>query len=225
MLGIAAIAGAATFAVPPDREMIRRAGAIVIATPTLSYSQVTNGGIETVTRMSVEEVIKGAPAKDTPNVVEPGGEIGNLFSYVAGAPRFEIGQRVLLFLVKTGPDRWSAADLVLGKFSFTTDEKGQRLLARDADEIVGWDPDLNVHRERARDEVAFLRFVREEVAAHHAAEDYFVDTAPAPPTRTGRFTAITNAGFTATSYTMTISGSQGARWNVFPSGVTFFAGA
>lgn len=225
MLCIAAVAEAATFVVPPDREMVRRADAIVIATPTLSYSQVTNGGIETVTRMSVEEVIKGATPKDALNVVEPGGEVGNLFSYIAGAPRFEIGQRVLLFLMKTGPDRWSAADLVLGKFSFTTDEKGQRLLARDADEIVGWDPDLSVHRERARDEVAFLRFVREQVTTHHAAEDYFVDTTPAPRTRSGKFTAVTNATFTATSYTMTISGNQGARWNVFPSGVTFFANA
>jgi|GEM_PF-670821 len=224
MLCVAGIVQAATFVVPPDREMIHRADAIVIATPTLSYSQVTKEGIETVTRMSVEETIKGPATSDSINVVEPGGEVGNLFSYVAGAPRFETGQRVLLFLTKTGPDRWSATDLVLGKFSFTADEKGQRLLARDADEIVGWDPDLSTHHERARTEDGFLRFVREEVAARRASEDYFVDTTPAPRTRTGRFSAIGNAGFTATSYTMTISGSQGARWNVFPSGVTFFAG-
>ena len=204
--------------------MVRRADVIVIATPTLSYSQVTKDGIETVTKMSIDEVIKGAVADDALNVVEPGGEIGELFSYVAGAPRFEIGERVLLFLTKTGPDRWSATDLVLGKFSFTTDEKGQRLLARDADEIIGWDPDLNVHRERARAEQPFLRFVREEVASRRASEDYFVDTTPATRTRTGRFSAIANATFTATSYTMTISGSQGSRWNVFPNGVTFYAG-
>jgi len=222
---IAAIAEAATFVVPPDREMIRRADAIVIATPTLSYSQVTKDGIETVTRMSVDDVLKGTAPNDALNVVEPGGQIGELFSYVAGAPRFDIGERVLLFLTRTGPDRWSATDLVLGKFSFTTDEKGERLLARDAEEIVGWDPDLSVHRERARAEDAFLRFVREEVAARHATEDYFVDTTPATRTRTGRFSAIANATFTATSYTMTISGSQGSRWNVFPSGVTFYAGA
>jgi hypothetical protein len=225
ILCVAGIVEAATFVVPPDREMIRRADAIVIATPSLSYSQVTKDGIETVTRMSVEETIKGPATNDSINIVEPGGEVGNLFSYVAGAPRFEIGQRVLLFLTKTGPDRWSATDLVLGKFSFAADEKGQRLLARDADEIVGWNPDLSAHHERARAEDGFLRFVREEVAARRASEDYFVDTTPAPRTRTGRFSAIANAGFTATSYTMTISGSQGSRWNTFPSGVTFFASA
>src|SRR2546423_8945159 len=44
------VAEAATFVVPPDREMIHRSDAIVIATPTLSYSEVTRDGIETVTR-------------------------------------------------------------------------------------------------------------------------------------------------------------------------------
>jgi len=205
--------------------MIRRADAIVIGTPTLSYGQLNNeGGIETVTKIVVDEVVKGPAPNDTLDVFEPGGEVGNLASYIAGSPRFEQGRRVLLFLTRTGPERWSVTDLVLGKFSFTSDASGRRLLARDAEEIVGWDPDLRVHRERARDEQAFLQFIRAEVASRKASEDYFVES-PASRPRTGRsFSAVTNAAFTATSYTMFISGSQGARWNVFPNGVTFFTG-
>ena len=59
---IAIPATAATFVVPSDREMVQRADAIVIASAAYSSSQVNgDGGIETVTQMFVEEVIKGNP--------------------------------------------------------------------------------------------------------------------------------------------------------------------
>lgn len=224
---LTAAAEAATFVVPDDRDLIHRADAIVIATSTLSYGQFTrDGGIETVTKMSVEEVLHGTALSGTIDVVEPGGVVGNVAAYIAGSPRFAEGQRLLLFLKQTGPERWSVADLVLGKFTFTKDDAGHPLLTRDAEEIVGWDPDLKAHRERARNADAFLQFVRAEAAAKPATENYFVESTEPHATRSPRsFAAITNATFTATSYTMTISGSQGARWNVFPSGVTFFAGA
>ena len=227
-LFLSAAAEAATFVVPDDRDLVQRADAIVIATPVISFGQFTrDGGIETVTKMSVEEVIKGTASSDALDVFEPGGVVGNVASMVAGSPRFESGQRLLLFLKKTGAGRWSVADLVLGKFSFTKDGAGHPLLTRDADEIVGWDPDLKAHRERTRDAETFLQFVRSIAASKPATENYFLESTEKPATRSGRsFSAVTNiAPFTATSYTMTISGSQGSRWNVFPSGVTFFASA
>ena len=226
-LSLAGLAQAATFVVPPDRELVQRADAIVIGTAVLSFGQFTKeGGIETVTKLSVEDVIKGAPS-DTLNVVEPGGVVGNVASYIAGSPRFEDGQRLLLFLKKTGEDRWSVTDLVLGKFTFTTDASGQHpLLARDAEEIVGWDPDLKAHREHARAAEKFLQFIRAAVASRPASEDYFLEFAEPRPARTTRsFSAVVNATYTATSYTMFISGSQGARWSVFPNAVTFLSGA
>jgi len=227
-LFLVTVAQAATFVVPPDRELVQRADAIVIGTAVMSYGQFTkDGGIETVTKISVEDVIKGAVPSESINVVEPGGAVGNIASVIAGSPRFEEGRRFLLFLKKTGADRWSVTDLVLGKFSFTTDTSGQhRLLARDASEIVGWDPDLKEHREHVREAEKFLQFIRAEVAARPASEDYFLEFTEARPARSTRsLSAVVNATFTATSYTMFISGSQGARWNVFPNAVTFFSGA
>ena len=51
---------ATTFAVGPDRDMIRDAHAIVVGTALSSYTQIAAyGGIETVSIIALDEVIKG----------------------------------------------------------------------------------------------------------------------------------------------------------------------
>jgi len=227
-------ANAATFVVPPDREMVHRADAILIGSALTSYSQRTvEGGIETVTPFSVQEVIKGSELRSVINVVEPGGKFDNKSTEIAGVPRFEPGQRILLFLKATGPDRWSAAELVLGKFRFASDISGRSLLVRDEGEIVGWDSKLQPHQERHRSAEPFLEFVRNEAQGVTAREDYFVPSDPLQaesvfgPLRPSsqQLRPAATATYTATSYTMTVSGSMGSRWSVFPNAVTFFAGA
>ena len=223
---------AATFVVPADRDLVRHADAIVIGSPLTSHTQLTrDGGIETATAFSVEEVIKGMNPTGLIDVVEPGGTYGNVTTAIAGVPRFVAGERVMLFLMRTGSDRWAVEELVLGKFRFATDVRNRDLLLRDADEIVGWDPQLQTYRERTRAAAPFLRFVRSEARGISSSEQYFLED-PAP-LRAKPFTAMSTAlpsavapaaTFTATSYTMAISGSLGSRWNVFPSAVTFFTG-
>lgn len=225
----------ATFVVPNDREMVHRADLIVVATPLPSYAQESPlGGIETVTPLLIEETIKGT-APDTVNVFEPGGTLNGVTTIIAGSPQLPEGQRMLLMLKETGPGRYSAAELVLGKFHFARDVNNRDLLVRDEDEIVGWDVDMKPHREQHRDAAQFLEFVRTASRGLPAAQNYFVNTVPLQP-EPKRFTPHATssstpsvvapaATYTATSYTMTISGSLGSRWNVFPSGVTFYAGA
>lgn len=219
--------GAATFVVPSDREMVQRADAIVIANAAYSASRLNHdGGIETVTQMFVEEVIKGNPTGSL-TVVEPGGAYGSAATAIPGVPRFVPGQRMLLFLRSVGPDRWAVADLVLGKFTFVNDGAGRPLLLRDENEIVGWDPDLKQHVEAHRSAPEFLDFVRREARGASGAVDYVVPepVATGSSTGDGRFRATTMiAPYTATSYTIIISGSMGARWTVFPSGVNWFTG-
>jgi VCBS repeat protein len=219
---------ATTFVVPPDRDLIHRANAIVIATAMASYSRpgtdlLSAAAIETVTPMQIEETIKGRFGL-TLEVVEPGGTYGGVSMLLAGVPQFEAGQRMLLFLASTGKDRWAVTELVLGKFTFTTDESGERLLVRDEDEIVGWDPNLKPHVESRRSADRFLQFVRTEAAGKAAAIDYSVPTMPLTTTRSRIRPATMATGFSATSYTMTVSGSMGARWTVFPSQLTWFTG-
>jgi len=216
----------ASFVVPPDRDLIHRADAVVIGSALSSYARATDeGGIETVTPFSVHEVIKGDVAAMTIDVVEPGGVLNGQASIIAGVPRFREGTRQLLFLTKTGPDRWSVTEIALGKFSFEQGRNGEPLLLRDAEEISGWDPDLTPHRERQRSAERFLRFVRDEAIGQPGKQDYFVDTGGRfSPRATSQSPAPLVAPFTATSYTMLISGAQGGRWAVFPGAVSFFRG-
>jgi len=223
-------ASAATFVVPNDRDLIRHADAIVIGTALSSYAQLTaDNGIETVTTFSIEETIKGDPS-GTVNVVEPGGEFGQRATVLAGVPRFAEGQRVLLLLARTGPNRWAVTQLVLGKFRFETDVTGNRLLVRDEAEIAGWDGDLQLHRERRRKAEAFVDFIRAEVHGQTVPADYFTDTAPlqlepSAKSMSAHFTPIAAvAPYTANSYTMLISGNLGSRWTVFPNAVSWLSG-
>jgi hypothetical protein len=216
---------AASFVVPRDRDLVGRSDAIVIGTALESHSQFTpEGGVETITTISIEQTIRGK-VESTINVAEPGGSIGGFSTVVAGAPRFSDGEKVLLFLKRTALDRWSVADLAVGKFTFSSDA-AVPLLERDADEVVGWDPDLKPHEEKTRAAAPFLRFLRDVQAGNtDVPEDYFVKQ---PVVRLRPKAAATIvpevAPYTATSYTMLISGSQGGRWAVFPNAVTFFSG-
>ncbi|MEA2329575.1 MAG: hypothetical protein QOE68_4534 [Thermoanaerobaculia bacterium] len=215
---------------PSDRELIRRADAIVIGSALTSYPQLNaDNGIETVTVLSIEETIKG-DAAGTINIVEPGGELGRRATVLAGVPRFEEGTRVLLFLARTGTNRWAVTQLVLGKFSYESDVSGRRLLVRDEAEITGWDGDLKPYRERRRVAEPFLEFVRAEANARMAPADYFTETAPLSlrPTATSTSPRLTPkplvAPYTANSYTMLISGNLGSRWAVFPTDVSWYRG-
>jgi len=107
---------AATFVVPNDREMVRRADAVAVATVLSQYTRVTDDdSIETVTTMSLEETIKGlvTASATTFEVHEPGGVVGDRTLIIPGVPRFTPGQRLILFLTKTPQDTWAVTDLVL----------------------------------------------------------------------------------------------------------------
>ncbi len=213
---------ATSFVVPSDRDLIRRAGAIVIATPLASYTQINDeGGIETVTPIRVEDVLKGAGIGESLTVIEPGGEYEGRATVIPGVPRFTTSERTLLFLVRTGRDRWAVTELALGKFTFHGDD-----LLRDTSDIAGWEPDLTPHVEHARNAARFLSFIRIESRGGTAKEDYVApNTPPAkerPKTTTSFQPVPMVAPFTATSYTMFISGTRGGRWAAFP--VTFFSG-
>jgi hypothetical protein len=215
---------ATTFVVRDDRDLIGRSHAIVMGTALDSYPQWSEeGGVETLTIFSVTEVIKGK-VSPTINIVEPGGSIDGMSTILSGVPHFERGEKALLFLRKIGADRWAVADLAVGKFSSVSDGR-ERLLQRDADEIAGWDAHLKPFVDRPRDETRFLHFIREVVAGHQdASENYFADRPLLRPRSQSTTVIPLIAPYTATSYTMFISGSLGGRWNVFPGSVTFFSG-
>ncbi|HEX8155039.1 MAG TPA: hypothetical protein VF698_18035, partial [Thermoanaerobaculia bacterium] len=166
---------AATFAVPKDRDFVRRAEAIVVATALDSYTRLDeNGAIDTVTNLTVEEVIKGSIKGSTLEIHEPGGIYKDRITMIPGVPRFNDGARMLLFLVHT-EGGWRVAELVLGKFTFSPGRSGRKLLMRDDDAIEGWESDGKPYEGGARTATEFLKFVRTEAAGGMGVEDYRVD--------------------------------------------------
>ena len=223
---------AATFIVPSDRELVRRSDAIAVAVVTSSIAQPTAaGGIETVTTFDVVEPLKGflPPIVD---VYEPGGVLPERAVIIPGVPRFAAGERVLLFLARTPQDRWAVLDLAVGKFTFTNDRVGRRLLVRDEAGIVGWQSDGTPHREPHRDAARFLEFLRAETRGATAPMDYEVPYQPlaiesklAPSSSAVGSVIPAIAPYTATSYTSLVGNNLGARWNVFPTPVTWYTGS
>src|SRR5438046_9289204 len=106
----ASTARAATFIVPSDRALVTASKAIVVATAGTSLWRWAPGGwIETVTELRVEEAIKGRiNAGETIHVTELGGMVGGVGYAVAGSPRYEKGERVLLFLETNDRGEWVA---------------------------------------------------------------------------------------------------------------------
>src|SRR5689334_9747356 len=86
---------AAIAVVRSDETMIRLAPAVVTGTVVETYPRLNDrGDIETVTRILVDETIKGSlPPGGIVEVVQFGGHLNNRFQAQSGAPTYEPGAR------------------------------------------------------------------------------------------------------------------------------------
>lgn len=160
-------ARAATFILAPDDATLRGAERIVVATALASTSRWSvTGAIETVTTMRVDEAIRGFGAGDTFELVELGGVVGDIGLAIPGSPRFTVGERVLLLLVRNDRGEWTAKDFIAGVFRFDGD-----LLLRD-EELYGFDREGRPHREPRRLAEPFLRYVRAVANGASPSIDY-----------------------------------------------------
>jgi Ig-like domain CHU_C associated/Dual-action HEIGH metallo-peptidase len=221
---------AVSYVVPRDRFEIERSSAIIIGRVLGAHVERSpQFGIETVTEVALEEAIKGG-AGSVVRICEPGGVLGDEVRLIPGVPGFTAGDRVLLFLNRREDGEYVVTDLQLGSFQFVNDATGRSLVLRNESELAGWDIDGSVHEERQRGADAFIDYVRAVVRGDEVAEDYFVATTPlAGAPRPAKATAealrpVSNGAFTATSYTVDLSGGLGSRWNVFPGSVNWNQG-
>jgi hypothetical protein len=232
---VAAQGFAASYVVPTDRFEIERAHAIVVGHVLSSHVERSPElGIETVTDFIVEDAIKGGPGVVI-QIHEPGGVLGDEARLIPGMPRFTDGDRMLLLLFQRGNGDYLVSDLALGSFRFVKDVEGQDLVIRDASELNGRNIDGTEHKEMHRSAAQFIDYIRGIVRGDLVAESYVVPAHPfsgVPKTAeikteaTGR--PVTNTVFTATSYTLTLDGTEngpGSRWNVFPSAVNWNQGS
>jgi hypothetical protein len=206
-------AGAATFLVPDDRSLVDASAAIVVATAGASRTRFAPGGwIETVTSMTVDEAIKGAVTTGTIDVVELGGIVGDRGYFVSGAPRYDAGERVLLFLETNDRGEWVAKNMAVGKFAFRRDDAGRRVLLRD--DVDGFGYDGASYRDPLRAEEPFLDFVRAAARGQAVTADYVLAE------EKSKLVANATAA-PASTYCQQPSAGRGLRWPSFPSAVVF----
>src|SRR5581483_12466386 len=98
-------AGRATVLVPADvAELTRQARAVARGEVVSVDSQWTEDRrtIETIVTLQIERYLKGRLG-ETVQFRTPGGRLGRFRNLVVGAPTFEVGQRVVVFLGANGP--------------------------------------------------------------------------------------------------------------------------
>jgi FG-GAP-like repeat/Immunoglobulin domain len=225
-LFLAGTASATTFIVPTDEHLVDKASAIVIGTVEASYTQQADTILETVNEIRVERAMKGAlRPNELIRVIELGGELeSGAGLYVPGSPRYEQGERVLVFLTRD-EGRWRTTDMALGRFRFATSTAGERLLVRQMEDVVGWDHHGRPHQEKIRREHGFLQFIDARVAGRAHNTDYAVDasavTLAAAPRE--RFEATTMAApFPARTYVSFPSDPKPGRWENVSAGIRFY---
>ena len=97
VLGVRA-AGATTFVGMSERNLARAADAIVVATvEDLETVATRDGEIATLVTLDVEREVKGDVGRHV-TLKQPGGRLGGRTLWIAGSPRFALGERQLLFL-------------------------------------------------------------------------------------------------------------------------------
>jgi hypothetical protein len=209
---------AASYVVPDDRQFIHQVNTIVVAT-AVDQRVLTQNGVWTSTTFRIDEVVNGPVFERLIDVIEPGTETGE-GRRIEGIPRFEVGERALLFLRPRADGGWIVADLALGRFTFQRDVTGREILTRTGDDLS-----RSEAPQTTRDAAAFLDFVRGEVRGGRPAATYFAPAAPAvvksDDETSLRFRPrIDIAPFSAASYTIT----GGPRRSTFPTPVSYNIG-
>jgi hypothetical protein len=221
---LAGTAIAATFIVPTDDELVRKSTAILAGTVEGSYVEEVDGTIQTVYEIRADRGLKGPLGRDElVRVVALGGMIGERGLLVPGEAHYRQGERVLVFLTRDPKGRWRTTDLTLGRFKFVTSTKGDRLLVRDTEDVVGWDHAGRVHQEKVRSEQGFLRFIEERSKGRTAATDYVVAaSAVTIASEPERFTAAANATtYPAATYTDYVN-NQPIRWPNNANSISYY---
>ncbi len=90
--------------------------------------------IATRTIIDVDKVLLGKLEDSTVTVVTPGGRVGDIGQFYPGAPKFEPGEDVVLFLEPAGGE-FVTVGMSLGKFDVVPGPKGRLQAVRDLEKL------------------------------------------------------------------------------------------
>lgn len=163
----------ATLMLAADLETLaRRSDAIVRGKAVRSVSVATADGqqIQTITTVRVAASLKGGVG-ETVEVRTPGGTLGDLEQRVAGAPEFEEGQEVVVFLHRASERHFAVEGLGLGKFDVIRDADGEPRVRQRVRGLSVVEPDGRVHAAPELEPVPerdFLDRIRRALATREA---------------------------------------------------------
>ena len=127
---LSSLPAAATVYAPLDAgRLATESDAVVVGVVTADASRRIGRRVVTETRVAVERVLRGAVDGAAVTVTTPGGTVEDASVVVFGAPRFQPGEPVLLFLRRRA-DELVLTEFGLGVFELTLDDDGTPLARR-----------------------------------------------------------------------------------------------
>lgn len=132
-----ALPAAATVVIAQSLEEMAATSPLVLRATIGQVQTAWNEGhttIETFAEVSVREALKGSVAPGAILMVRsPGGIVGKMGAYVAGAPQFKQGEEVVLLLEPAAdrPDVWLVSGLAAGKINLEKNSFGELRAVRD----------------------------------------------------------------------------------------------
>ena len=138
-------ASATTFVMAETEDLFAAADVVVLGRVVAIDDSGEVAALHTRIRVAVDEIVKGPQAPEM-TVVEPGGRNADHQRWIHGAPRFFVGERVLLFLVRNRQGELETLFLAMGKFAVARSTNGVDLAVRD----LGGARALSVRRGRLR---------------------------------------------------------------------------
>lgn len=209
--------GSATVAIMSSDAELAQASRLIVQGEVRSVTAQWDGdGIFTYVEVHVGRVLKGRVAGKTIVVKQPGGTVGEITAWIHGAPRFQGGERVLLFL-----DTWSDGSLRVvhlfqGKYKVERDGKAGRpqavrtaggvpLLPRRTAGDVTQSADLTEFRRK------IAGIVREQASASDPGKSAFVPF-PREYRTPGRRAGGNRLGSATEPFTLAAIGGRFHRW-------------
>jgi hypothetical protein len=114
----------ATSVVPISEEALAEDAAVIVigyVTAIQAHHDRNGDRIRTHITISVADVLKGEASVREITLRQPGGSVGDVHSWLAGSPRFAVGEKVLLFLREDRGRALRVAHLYQGKFTVVAD--------------------------------------------------------------------------------------------------------
>jgi hypothetical protein len=157
---LTATAVSATVLLPADfRDIVNGSdiiayGRVVDATPQLTDDR---GRVETLVTFEVGTYLKGGSG-ETIIFKVPGGRIGRYRTVLVGAPNFEAGEEIVLFLTSRGTDGPLVFGLNQGVFRVRLDSTQRRVVVQPVLMARGQSPEVVVRGARERQPVPLEHF-------------------------------------------------------------------